>query len=74
MEEQPMKPEADDREHDGTLKLSRRSFLKGMGSGALVTSIILAPPSADAAEAAAPPGLVKRWGSSTSMTKCTGCA
>jgi xanthine dehydrogenase YagT iron-sulfur-binding subunit len=57
MDEQPMKPEADDREEDGTLKLSRRSFLKGVGSGALVTSITLAPPSAEAAEAAAPPGL-----------------
>jgi xanthine dehydrogenase YagT iron-sulfur-binding subunit len=57
MDEQEKRPKPQEHQEDETLKVSRRNFLKGMGSSALVTSIALAPPSADAAEAATPPGL-----------------
>ncbi|HWI12985.1 MAG TPA: (2Fe-2S)-binding protein [Burkholderiales bacterium] len=54
MDEQEKKPKPDEGEAP---KVSRRSFLKGVGSGALVTSITLPAPSAYAAEAATPPAL-----------------
>lgn len=54
MDEQEKKPKP---EEDEAPKVSRRDFLKGVGSGALVTSITLPAPSAYAAEASAPPAL-----------------
>jgi aerobic-type carbon monoxide dehydrogenase small subunit (CoxS/CutS family) len=58
MDEQDSKPKPQPGRDDERLTVTRREFLKGMGSGALVTSIALPPVSADAA-AAAPPALTE---------------
>lgn len=58
MEEQDSKPKSQPDRDDDRHTVTRREFLKGMGSGALVTSIALPPVSADAASAA-PPALAE---------------
>lgn len=57
MDEQDRKPKPGAQAGDDALKVTRREFLKGVGSSALVTSIALAPPSADAADAVPPPAV-----------------
>lgn len=41
--------------------VSRRDFLKGMGTGAIVSSITLSPPSVEAATPAAPAAVTETW-------------
>lgn len=55
MDEHDKKPKPDAQQDGEPLKVSRRDFLKGMGSGAIVTSITLSPPSA--AESAPAPAI-----------------
>ncbi|HSQ05708.1 MAG TPA: (2Fe-2S)-binding protein, partial [Burkholderiales bacterium] len=50
--------EKDKKTDDDALKISRRDFLKGMGSSAFATSIIISPPALSAAPDAAPPPAV----------------
>lgn len=54
MDEQDSKPKSQPGREDERLTVTRREFLKGMGSGALVTSIALPPVTADAASATPP--------------------
>ncbi len=54
MDEQDSKPKSQPGREDERLTVTRREFLKGMGSSALVTSIALPATSADAAAAATP--------------------
>lgn len=58
MDEQDSRPKPQPGRDNEGLAVTRREFLKGMGSSALVTSIVLPPVAADAASAA-PPALAE---------------
>jgi len=58
MEEREKKPREGKRKKDGTLKVSRRAFLKGMGASTVAATMASLPiPSLPEAEAALPVGL-----------------
>lgn len=58
MDEKDKRSKEDKKEKGNSLKVSRRSFLKGMGASAMATAMTSIPaPSLPEAEAALPPGL-----------------
>ncbi len=58
MDDQKKKIKQEEKEKGSSLKVSRRSFLKGMGTGAIAATMTSLPsPSLPGAEAALPPGL-----------------
>ena len=58
MDDQKKKAKQEEKEKGNSLKVSRRSFLKGMGTGAIAATVTSLPaPSLPGAEAALPPGL-----------------
>ena len=57
MDEKNKPTEEDEKKKEGSLKVSRRSFLKGMATGTVAATIVTLPiPSLPQAEAAVPPG------------------
>ena len=57
MDEKNIPTEEDEKKKEGSLKVSRRSFLKGMATGTVAATIVTLPiPSLPQAEAAVPPG------------------
>ena len=62
MDKQEKKPKEDEEKGNNPLSISRRSFLKGMGTTAITTSITLSPPSlASIADAAPSPAVGEAW-------------
>ncbi len=57
MDEKENKPPEEEKRQEGSFKVSRRSFLKGMATGTVAATIVTLPvPSIPQAEAAVPPG------------------
>jgi len=62
MDKQKKKPKEDQEKGNDPLNISRRDFLKGMGTSAITTSITIPPLAlASAADAAAPPAVGEAW-------------
>jgi aerobic-type carbon monoxide dehydrogenase small subunit (CoxS/CutS family) len=62
MDKQGKKPKEDKEKGENPLNISRRAFLKGMGTSAIATSIAASPLSLpSSAEAAPPPAVKEAW-------------
>jgi xanthine dehydrogenase YagT iron-sulfur-binding subunit len=62
MDKQEKKPQEDKEKENNPLNISRRSFLKGMGTTAITTSITLSPTAlASSADAAPSPAVGEAW-------------